>query len=105
MSNQSGAAARGPIARARASLRALEVMDRLTAGGGVPSASDLDEPRGWAGWGPMAPAFSPRRKDAWQQIGERLEWLLPPGQLREAEQATRTRSTPRPAWPLLASWM
>jgi hypothetical protein len=53
----------------------------------------------------MAPAFSPRRKDAWQQIGERLEWLLPPGQLREAEQATRTRSTPRPAWPLLASWM
>jgi N12 class adenine-specific DNA methylase len=36
----------------------------------------------------MAPAFSPRRKDAWREIGERLEWLLSPGQLREAEQAT-----------------
>ncbi len=36
----------------------------------------------------MAPAFSPRRTDAWRDIGERLEWLLPPDQLREAEQAT-----------------
>ena len=81
-------ATRGPVGRARASLRALEVLDRLTNEGGRPSASDLDELRGWAGWGPMAPAFSPHRKDAWQEIGERLEWLLPPDQLREAEQAT-----------------
>ena len=50
-------------------------------GAAVPSASDLDDLRGWAGWGPMAPAFSPHRKDAWREIGERLEWLLPPEQL------------------------
>ena len=36
----------------------------------------------------MAPAFSPRRSGAWREIGERLEWLLPPDQLREAQQAT-----------------
>jgi len=78
----------GPITRARASLRALEALDRISAEGGRPSAGDLDDLQGWAGWGPMAPAFSPIRKDAWQQIGERLEWLLPPDQLREAEQAT-----------------
>src|SRR5215469_1139223 len=36
----------------------------------------------------MAPAFAPRRKGTWQQIGERLEWLLPPDQLTEAQQAT-----------------
>lgn len=78
----------GPIARARASLCALETLDRLTAQGGSPAASDLEELRGWSGWGPMAPAFSPRRKEAWREIGERLEWLLPPDQLREAEQAT-----------------
>ena len=53
-----------------------------------PSAADLADLRGWAGWGPMAPAFSPGRKGVWQEIGERLEWLLPPDQLREAEQAT-----------------
>ena len=78
----------GPIARARASLRALEALARLAAQDGSPSAADLEELRGWAGWGPMAPAFAASRKDAWQQIGERLEWLLTPGQLREAEQAT-----------------
>ena len=88
MNTRSWPATRGPVGRARASLRALEVLDRLTNEGGRPSASDLDELRGWAGWGPMAPAFSPHRKDAWQEIGERLEWLLPPDQLREAEQAT-----------------
>jgi N12 class adenine-specific DNA methylase len=78
----------GPIARARASLRALEALDRISTQGGSPSAGDLEDLRAWAGWGPMAPAFAPGRKDAWQQIGERLEWLLPPDQLREAEQAT-----------------
>ncbi len=36
----------------------------------------------------MALAFSPSRTGAWREIGERLEWLLPPDQLREAEQAT-----------------
>jgi N12 class adenine-specific DNA methylase len=36
----------------------------------------------------MAPAFSPGRTGTWQEIGERLGWLLPPDQLREAEQAT-----------------
>ena len=78
----------GPISRARSSLRALEALDRIDAQGGIPSEDDLGELRGWAGWGPMAPALSPGRHGAWQQIGERLEWLLPPDQLREAEQAT-----------------
>jgi N12 class adenine-specific DNA methylase len=84
----------GPVARARASLRALETLDRFSPAGTVPAASpvpseeDLAALRGWAGWGPMAPAFSPGRTGAWREIGERLEWLLPPDQLREAEQAT-----------------
>jgi N12 class adenine-specific DNA methylase len=78
----------GPIARARASLRALETLDRLTADAATPSDSDLEALRGWAGWGPMAPAFAPGRSGTWREIGERLEWLLPPDQLREAEQAT-----------------
>jgi N12 class adenine-specific DNA methylase len=78
----------GPVARARASLRALETLDRLTTSGKVPSDDDLGALRGWAGWGPMAPAFASGRSGAWKEIGERLEWLLPPDQLREAEQAT-----------------
>lgn len=78
----------GPISQARASLRALETLDRLTIEGGCPGSADLEELRGWSGWGPMAPAFSPGRTGAWQEIGERLEWLLPPDQLREAQQAT-----------------
>ncbi len=78
----------GPVTRARASLRALEALDRLNASGAEPSEADLGELRGWAGWGPMAPAFAPGRSGAWKEIGERLEWLLPPDQLREAEQAT-----------------
>lgn len=36
----------------------------------------------------MAPALSPGRQGTWRDIGERLEWLLPPDQLREAGQAT-----------------
>jgi N12 class adenine-specific DNA methylase len=78
----------GPISQARASVRALEALDRLTAEGGSPAPADLEELRNWSGWGPMAPAFSPGRTGAWQEIGERLEWLLPPDQLREAQQAT-----------------
>jgi N12 class adenine-specific DNA methylase len=78
----------GPVARARASLRALETLDQLSSDGAVPSNDDLEALRGWAGWGPMAPAFAPGRSGAWKEIGERLEWLLPPDQLREAEQAT-----------------
>jgi len=78
----------GPVARARASLRALEVLDGLSAQDASPSEDDLAALRGWAGWGPMAPVFSPGRTGAWREIGERLEWLLRPDQLREAEQAT-----------------
>jgi N12 class adenine-specific DNA methylase len=78
----------GPVARARASLLALETLEQLTTQGAAPSETDLSALRGWAGWGPMAPAFSASRKGAWREIGERLEWLLPPEQLREAEQAT-----------------
>ena len=78
----------GPVGRARASLRALEALDRITGQGAEPTPDDLVALQGWAGWGPMAPAFSPARRGSWQEIGERLEWLLPPGQLREAEQAT-----------------
>ncbi len=79
---------RGPVARARAGLHALEALDRITAQGADPAESVLAALRGWAGWGPMAPVFSPGRSGSWREIGERLEWLLPPGQLREAEQAT-----------------
>jgi N12 class adenine-specific DNA methylase len=78
----------GPITRARASLAALEVLDRLDGQPGNPSSEDLDALRGWAGWGPMAPAFSATRTGTWQEIGERLEWLLPPDRLAEAQQAT-----------------
>ncbi|HVB46454.1 MAG TPA: tyrosine-type recombinase/integrase [Streptosporangiaceae bacterium] len=78
----------GPVGRARAGLRALEALDRLGEGGSEPAAADLEELRGWAGWGPMAAAFAPNRSGAWKEIGERLEWLLPPEQLREAQQAT-----------------
>jgi N12 class adenine-specific DNA methylase len=78
----------GPVARAWASLRALEALDRVSAGDTGLSEGDRAALAGWAGWGPMAPAFSPGRSGSWRQIGERLEWLLPPDQLREAEQAT-----------------
>ena len=78
----------GPVARARASLEALEVLDRIRSPDASPSGAELAALRGWAGWGPMAPAFSSRRSGAWREIGERLEWLLPPDQLREAQQAT-----------------
>jgi hypothetical protein len=78
----------GPVGRARAGLRALEALDRITGQDAEPLAADLAALRGWAGWGPMAPAFAAGRLGAWKEIGERLEWLLPPDQLREAEQAT-----------------
>src|SRR5579859_3815555 len=44
----------GPITQARASLRALEALDRLNASGGSPSDGDLEDLRSWSGWGPMA---------------------------------------------------
>src|SRR5258708_35834210 len=88
----------GPVGRARASLRALEALDRITSQDGEPSAADLEALRGWAGWGPMAPAFSPGRKGAWREIGERLEGLLPPGHLPVAEPAPpHAVYTPPPA--------
>ncbi|HEY5986191.1 MAG TPA: hypothetical protein VIV12_07440, partial [Streptosporangiaceae bacterium] len=59
-----------------------------SAEGTIPSETDLAALRGWAGWGPIAPAFSTSRTGAWREIGQRLEWLLPPDQFREAEQAT-----------------
>lgn len=77
----------GPVGRARASLRAVEVLDRLGKGG-EPSAADLDELADWSGWGPLAAAFALDRSGSWKEIGERLEWLLPPDPLQEARQAT-----------------
>src|SRR5579871_4812043 len=80
----------GPVERARASLAAIEALDRLSAPGSEPSQADLEVLRGWSGWGPMAAAFAPNRSGSWKEIGKRLEWLLPPDQLAEAQQATPT---------------
>jgi N12 class adenine-specific DNA methylase len=78
----------GPVTRARASLRALEALDRLSGPGAASSPDDMEDLRGWSGWGPLAAAFAPNRSGAWREIGERIEWLLPPDQLAEAHQAT-----------------
>ena len=79
----------GPVARARASLQALEVLDRISSPRREPVAAATWRrcAAGRAG-GRWHPRSHPGAAAAWQEIGERLEWLLPPGQLREAEQAT-----------------
>ncbi|WP_033401430.1 AAA family ATPase, partial [Actinokineospora enzanensis] len=78
----------GPITRARASMAALEVLDRLREERRDATAEERDVLRQWSGWGPMANAFEPDRKAGWKDIGEQLEWLLPPEDQIEARKAT-----------------
>ncbi|KWX03232.1 hypothetical protein LI90_4283 [Carbonactinospora thermoautotrophica] len=80
--------ATGPIARARAAVAALEVLDRLRPDGASPTAEDLAALRAWPGWGPLAPALEYRPTGTWAEIKERLQWLLDPSAYREAEAAT-----------------
>ena len=79
----------GPIRRARTSLAALETLERLRqAPNTPPSPDDLAALRGWSGWGPLAPALEYARSGTWQQIGERIGFLLPPEHYTEGMQAT-----------------
>src|SRR5699024_7398349 len=82
--------ASGPVGRARASLRALEVLHELEQSGGEPTADQLQALRVWAGGGPMAPALEPEldRTGAWKEIGARLEKLLEPERYAEAQAST-----------------
>ncbi|MFC7331419.1 UvrD-helicase domain-containing protein [Marinactinospora rubrisoli] len=67
----------GPITRARAGLKALEVLQELEkTPGATPTAEQLRALKAWSGWGPMAPAMERTRKGAWEEIGDRLEELL-----------------------------
>src|SRR5215469_6434647 len=88
ISNSSSDRSNGPITRARASLGALEVLDRLKNTGKPPTSEDLAALEAWSGWGPMAPALEFHRKGTWAEIGERISFLLPPAAYREGEQAT-----------------
>ena len=79
----------GPIRRARASLAALETLERLRQAPNTPaSPEDLGALRGWSGWGPLAPALEYSRSGTWQQIGERIGFLLAPEHYTEGMQAT-----------------
>ena len=79
----------GPISRARASLAALETLDRLRRAPHIPPApEDLTVLRGWSGWGPLAPALEPSRTGSWKEIGERIAFLLPEDQYDAGVQAT-----------------
>ncbi|WP_042404418.1 hypothetical protein [Streptacidiphilus carbonis] len=80
----------GPIGRARASLTAIEVLQRLREDQGTPTADDLAALRQWPGWGPLAPALSDGREGTWAEIGEQLQLLLSPRAYRQAEQGTST---------------
>ena len=79
----------GPISRARASLAALETLDRLRQAEHVsPVPEDLETLRGWSGWGPLAPALDRSRTGTWQEIGERIAFLLPDDHYNDGVQAT-----------------
>ncbi|CAL9677698.1 DNA primase (plasmid) [Actinosynnema sp. ALI-1.44] len=78
----------GPLTRARASMAALETLDRLRETGQQPTEADREVLRGWAGWGPMAPAFEPDRTGGWVEIGDKIAWLLTPEEQIEARKAT-----------------
>ncbi|MCU4750307.1 UvrD-helicase domain-containing protein [Streptomyces sp. G-5] len=84
-------AARGPIGRARASLAAVETVFRLREEQATPTHEDLEILRGWAGWGPMAPALELEPKEGtWSEISRQLRETLPPNLIRAGEQATPT---------------
>jgi hypothetical protein len=88
--NGNGSSARGPLALARAGLRALEVLARLDADHPL-SPADRAALAGWLGWGPMAKAFDPyEQAPGWRQVGERLRELLSPDAGTAAQQATAT---------------
>jgi N12 class adenine-specific DNA methylase len=78
----------GAVGRARASLTALETLERLRESGEPASDADRVALLGWAGWGSLANAFEPGRKGSWAEIGDRIEWLLPPADQIEARKAT-----------------
>jgi hypothetical protein len=88
--NGNGSSARGPLALARAGLRALEVLARLDADRPI-SPHDRAALASWPGWGPMAKAFDPyEQAPGWRQVGERLRELLLPEAGTAAQQATAT---------------
>ena len=96
-SNGNGSGARGPLALARAGLRALEVLARLDADRPL-SPADRAALAGWPGWGPMAKAFDPyEQAPGWRQVGERLRELLSPEAGTAAHQATATSFYTSPA--------
>ncbi|HTJ66701.1 MAG TPA: DUF6349 family protein [Actinospica sp.] len=83
------AATRGAIGRARASLTALETLERLRQAPHIPpTPDDLAALRGWSGWGPLAPALESTRSGTWEQIGQRINYLLPSEHFNEGMQAT-----------------
>jgi hypothetical protein len=95
--NGNGSSARGPLALARAGLRALEGLARVDADRPL-SPADRVALAGWPGWGPMAKAFDPyEQAPGWRQVGERLRELLSPEAGTAAQQATPTSFYTSPA--------
>ncbi|MBO2461720.1 helicase-related protein [Actinomadura violacea] len=72
---------------ARACAEALETIKDLD---GEPSVAQLDKLRGWAGWGPLAPALEKRADGSWAELGKRVKGLLNRSEEIHATMATAT---------------
>lgn len=97
----------GQVARARASVAALETLAEIRAQARtVATEPERETLAGWSGWGPLAPMFAP--KDAtWDGIAERVRELLPAGDVDTGMQGTYNAFYTPPAvarvmWRILA---
>ncbi len=78
----------GPLTRARASVAAVETLDRIRREART-VATDAERVAlsGFTGWGPLAPVFAPK-DDSWADLYERLKGSLSDGDLRTGMQGT-----------------
>lgn len=98
----------GEVGRARASVRALEVLTDIRASARQ-YADDAERTAlaGWSGWGPLAKAFADANKsEAWAQIAEQIGTLLPEDHVKMGLRGTYNafftpRAVAKAMWELL----
>lgn len=78
----------GPVERARRGVEALRVLSEIRKQGRkVALPDEIEALRGWPGWGPMTPVFSP--KDAtWSTFYEQVGTYLTENEMETGEQGT-----------------
>jgi N12 class adenine-specific DNA methylase/SAM-dependent methyltransferase len=82
---------------ARETVSLVELQRRITDEFRPPTDDERRRFSAWMGWGAVAPAFDPRAKAGWAEVGAQLRLLLSPEELAAAEAATPTSFFTDPA--------